>query len=313
MNNIGKVFGCYKILSLGEPHIQPNGSKKKTYVVECQVCKTVRTLNAYKVATQNYQKCSDCPKQTQPLKNSLVDKVFGRLTVLERAPNKITPGGQSKVQYKCKCDCGNETMVLATHLSSGHTTSCGCLQKEIASKLFSSENLIGKTYGKLTVIGLAEEQKKGHQVWKCKCECGNYADVTTQALNAGQRKSCGCLVSEAEWSMSNILKGNNINFVPQYKIPECSHIRPLPFDFAVLDDEKQLVMLIELQGQQHYQPYTFCSESKEQQKENFEYRQKLDLIKKTYCENNKIPLLIIKYDNFSKMEQIFFEFYNQIT
>lgn len=41
---------------------------------------------------------------------------YGRLTAMEYA-------GSS--QWKCKCDCGNETIVFATNLKQGRTTSCG--------------------------------------------------------------------------------------------------------------------------------------------------------------------------------------------
>jgi hypothetical protein len=34
----------------------------------------------------------------------------------------------TKTFWKCKCDCGNETVVAIDHLKSGHTTSCGCLK-----------------------------------------------------------------------------------------------------------------------------------------------------------------------------------------
>ncbi len=32
--------------------------------------------------------------------------------------------------WLCKCECGNTKKVLASHLISGHTKSCGCLQKQ---------------------------------------------------------------------------------------------------------------------------------------------------------------------------------------
>lgn len=33
--------------------------------------------------------------------------------------------------WKCLCDCGNETRVVAARIKSGHTKSCGCLQVEV--------------------------------------------------------------------------------------------------------------------------------------------------------------------------------------
>lgn len=55
----------------------------------------------------------------------LVGKKFGFLTVIERAEN--TKNGGSK--WKCKCDCGNETVVSAGNLKNGAVKSCGCLRK----------------------------------------------------------------------------------------------------------------------------------------------------------------------------------------
>lgn len=48
-------------------------------------------------------------------------------------------------------------------------------------------NLIGKTFGRLSVI---EEVGKE---WLCICSCGSFKRSTTQLLNRGAVKSCGCL------------------------------------------------------------------------------------------------------------------------
>ena len=57
----------------------------------------------------------------------MIGKKFNRLTVID-VPVKI--GRRQKA--KCVCDCGTITTVDTTHLRSGHTTSCGCSQREIA-------------------------------------------------------------------------------------------------------------------------------------------------------------------------------------
>lgn len=56
-------------------------------------------------------------------------------------------------------------------------------------------NLVGKKFGKLTVISRAENTKDGKARWLCKCDCGKIKSksVTTYDLQSGKVKSCGCL------------------------------------------------------------------------------------------------------------------------
>lgn len=61
-------------------------------------------------------------------------KRFGKLTAVKRVSDKIYPSGRHDIVYQCLCDCGQYTDVLAVHLNSGHTRSCGCLRAETTSK-----------------------------------------------------------------------------------------------------------------------------------------------------------------------------------
>lgn len=56
----------------------------------------------------------------------LVGEVFDHLTVigLDSIDKKTK---QSK--WLCKCECGNERVVLGGNLTSGNTSSCGCIRK----------------------------------------------------------------------------------------------------------------------------------------------------------------------------------------
>lgn len=58
---------------------------------------------------------------------SMIGRRYGRLTVLEFSHSD----SKRKTWYKCLCDCGNYTTVEAQKLKSGHTSSCGCLKKEM--------------------------------------------------------------------------------------------------------------------------------------------------------------------------------------
>lgn len=64
------------------------------------------------------------------VKVDLSGKRFGRLTVIEKAKSKTSPSGAKRAMWKCKCDCGNETVVWSYSLIKGRTQSCGCLHLE---------------------------------------------------------------------------------------------------------------------------------------------------------------------------------------
>ena len=56
--------------------------------------------------------------------------------------------------------------------------------------------MIGRRFGRLTVIAEGEREKSGGKRWQCKCDCGNLTVVRGTHLRAGNIKSCGCLNRE---------------------------------------------------------------------------------------------------------------------
>lgn len=82
---------------------------------------------------------------SKSFRKDLTGQRFGRLTVLEFVPT------EGRISYwKCKCDCGNETVVQAMSLKSGNTRSCGCLCKEINCKRTTNRNTThGKSHTRL--------------------------------------------------------------------------------------------------------------------------------------------------------------------
>jgi len=53
-------------------------------------------------------------------------------------------------------------------------------------------NLVGRKFGRLTVICDSGNRKWQCVWWKCLCDCGNYLEVITASLNNGHTTSCGC-------------------------------------------------------------------------------------------------------------------------
>ena len=70
------------------------------------------------------------------VREDLTGKTFGRLTVLCQAEDIVTPQGVYEAAWLCECNCSEHTQIVVrrNNLKSGHTQSCGCLQKENANK-----------------------------------------------------------------------------------------------------------------------------------------------------------------------------------
>lgn len=63
---------------------------------------------------------------------------FGLFTVLRRVESR---GG--KAHLLCRCDCGQERIIDAANLRSGHSMSCGCLSKLNCARLGSASKIHG--------------------------------------------------------------------------------------------------------------------------------------------------------------------------
>lgn len=74
-----------------------------------------------------------------PKFNDLAGRRFGRLIVLQRSEN--TPYGQAT--WLCRCDCGNEKIIVGNSLSRGITQSCGCLHNERSKEIHTKHGMCG--------------------------------------------------------------------------------------------------------------------------------------------------------------------------
>ena len=53
--------------------------------------------------------------------------------------------------------------------------------------------MIGKVFGRLTVLKEGGRRKNGSIIWKCQCFCGTIINIRGDHLRDGNTKSCGCL------------------------------------------------------------------------------------------------------------------------
>jgi len=265
-------------------HIQ---SKQIYWKCKCN-CGNIFTASGGNIRNGHTISCGCFRKETNALTKgyNLVGKKFNKLLVLE-------PVGSNNYRqrlWKCQCDCGNITYVITSCLTTGHTKSCGCEQKLQAS-LSSRKDIIGKKFGKLTVLSYLYSNNRGERVHLCKCDCGNTCEVVTSKLISGHTMSCGCIRSKGEEKIIQLLLKNNIPFKTQKVYDDLispKHYK-LKYDFLINNQ-----FLLEFDGTQHF-------EETDRGNTTLEERQIYDKIKDEYAKSHNIPLKRIPYWDYDKI------------
>lgn len=98
---------------------------------------------------------------------------FGKLVAIRKVENN----SKGRVQWYCKCDCGNDCIVTTDVLQAGGKSTCGCGYRQ---------DLIGQKFGELTVI----DYDKSVGRWVCMCSCGEYCNVKTHELTHNKTVKC---------------------------------------------------------------------------------------------------------------------------
>ena len=128
--------------------------------------------------------------------------------------------------------------------------------------------------------------------------CDHKFEVFPTKFLQGQR--CPkCSRSYGEVEIMEFLSARNVNFVQQYWTKDCKYINYLLFDFAIFDNEENLLFLVEYQGKQHYKPVEYWGGE-----EAFRVQQIKDRIKRNYCKSNDLRLIEIPYWHESKIAEI---------
>lgn len=137
-----------------------------------------------------------------------------RLTVLRQDHQ----GRKGSWYWLCLCDCGKEVIISGSHLRTGHTKSCGCLNDEVRAKRIKK---LSTTHG-----GSKTEQLYGVWVGMRK-RCNNSKYYAYQLYGARGISVCpewnGNYATFRTWALSNgYLSGlsidridNNGNYCPE--------------------------------------------------------------------------------------------------
>ena len=198
-------------------------------------------------------------------------------------------GDSEKIKVK-HLSCGKIYAVTASSFIQGRRCRKCQMKRVRASQTWTQKDFERKVqklgFGEYVVTG--KYTLSVNKVEMKHLTCCHVYDVTAADFVQGAR--CPrCQSSRGEIKVGLYLKENGYDFIPQYRIDDCRNKRPLPFDFAVLEDN-EIMCLIEYHGRQHYAPVVVFGGEKE-----FELTQQRDAIKRNYCIKNEIPLIEIPY------------------
>lgn len=283
LNLLNEKYGMLTVIAEA-----PNINGRTAWLCKCDCGNEIQVITK-SLRNGNTKSCGCLHKKS--ISKDITGQRFGKLLAIQ-ATNERKNGG---VVWECQCDCGALCYVQLSLLLNGHTSSCGCLQKEIISDL-RRKDLTNQQFGKLTALyPIPGRTTNGDIKWCCKCECGNYIDVIASSLIRGHTSSCGCLKSKGEALIQSILEQNNIQFIKEKTFPNCRFKNTgglARFDFYLPNYN----IIIEYDGEQHFHKTDFYTQ------EQFENIQQRDCEKTQYCKDNNIPLIRISYTDYNKLD-----------
>lgn len=203
----------------------------------------------------------------------------------------------NKAKMDFKCSCGRSfSRAWADVVNNGQTHCSVCCH----STPYTLDE-VNEICNSLGIVCLEDKYVNVNTKMKFKCSCGEIFEKTfTQIVNLNQFRCKKCSHSESlgECIIREFLEKNNIEFKQEYRIEDCRNKNPLPFDFAILQDNT-VKLLIEFDGIQHFKPRDgFGGEQ--------EYNTRIvnDEIKDNYCKLNGIKLIRIPYWEIRRIEEI---------
>ena len=261
---------------------ETNKRKNKSIVWKCQCeCGNIEEFSTKELRSDGLIQCHQCGNSRKPqtgLTEDIIGKKFNHLTVL----SKFGKNESGKIKYKCECDCENKTIVFVnrTDLQNGHTTSCGCARRK-----YKIDDII---HNKQIIGYVGSKNNDGHYYYKVKCLlCGTEYEALGQSLE--KTFSCGCQKSLGEFNIIQVLNQNNIKYKKEYCFPGSS----FRFDFAILNENNEVIRLIEFDGEQHYEQN--IKNSGWNTYEKYQYTLENDMKKNQMARDNNIPLVRIPY------------------
>lgn len=152
---IGETYNGVKVLE----KFREKGHAK--YWCICPICGEKFSMKAETVG--NACRCKKCNAKSRIV--DISGQRFGRLVAIEHAGRVVNKSGFRTTLWKCKCDCGNESIVRYPLLVSGNTRSCGCLERENKERMMKLAQQTNRKSVSKDFIGKLEDHPL-YKTWK---------------------------------------------------------------------------------------------------------------------------------------------------
>lgn len=127
----GRRFDKLVVIRKNGYHTYPNGDREYKWLCKCDCGGTITMLG--KSLKADHPHSCNCWRHSRSVVDNMLDREFGRLTVIGRESDIYTKEGTVVDCWKCRCTCGGEIVVRGASLRNGHTSSCGCYRLEMLS------------------------------------------------------------------------------------------------------------------------------------------------------------------------------------
>lgn len=292
---------------------------KDIVTVQCKCGTIIKGTFRSMSGKPNYQ-CCNCSKIGK--KEILLKRLEDRINTLIEENNLpveevFIDQNAHKTKLKVRCsNCNQSFIATYNYIFRDEGCLCNkCIMKNIIQLTSLDFNRIINRCRDLDYSLITKENEYVNSSSILNVICNKHPNkiITTKWVNLAYGEVCKLCTSNSfllERTVKKILENNFIPYYPQYTNDLCKNINKLRFDFGIYSDNEHtnLIALIETNGRQHYRPATFGGISEERAKENFKKQLENDNIKRTFCKNNNIPLLELRYDEISNYEKIILEF-----
>lgn len=129
-----------------------------------------------------------------PFPDDILGEEIGKFTCVKRLYQRK----DRNWMYLIRCECGHEFEIDRGNFLLGNCSCPKCSAKKVRKHRtrLNPYDILGKRFGRLTVMEYQGTDSRYKHTYLCKCDCGCQKIIVRNNLISGQTKSCGCLTKD---------------------------------------------------------------------------------------------------------------------